>query len=164
LATRIERLSALVLVLALAGCGTEVELLYEAGPSESEHGFRCADGTKIVLGDATQRETARGCLGLECGSTTPGSATCTDPAMNRVHESCVTEFFSCFDPSGACTTGSGTPGTLSFDNGAKIAVPEGAMADGSIDLALFAAGSDTPCITSIRSTDSDGVFWTRIAD
>lgn len=160
--TRIE----LFLLIGLSACSPDLEIMIEREDLGVAGGFVCGDNSEHTYNDSTERALIRGCLGLQCGPETPDSATCYDTAVNRAYGSCVSAFFSCFAPAGACTEGA-TPGTASFANGAKITITEDELSAGGMSLSLVPAGANEPCVTQLQNRvgyGAAGTYWAREAD
>lgn len=110
---------ALVLPLCLAaapGCGedgvdenggNEDTLIENYSPPGGGLVWTCPDGTVLTLSSDISKQSTL-CLGIdgsECRDETtpgPGDAECDDPSFNAFKGTCVEEYFSCFNPAGAC--------------------------------------------------------------
>lgn len=154
---------ALLLYVSLSACAPSLEIMYEQDDLGGSGGFICGDASEHTYNDSTDRNFIRGCLGLQCGPEAPDSAACKDGSMNRALGSCVSDFFACFAPAGACTAG--PSGTATFANGAKIIITQGELDNGGSSLALVPAGATEPCVAQVRSENSGGgIYWAREAD
>ncbi len=101
----------LVLVVALSACDSESAtsdaLIENYSPPGGGLVWTCPDGTSIALSDEVSKQSTL-CLGIdgsECrenGVPGPGDPECDDPNFNGFKNTCVEEFFSCFQPSGTC--------------------------------------------------------------
>ena len=113
--------------------------------------FTCPDGTLVATG--TIAEQGAQCLGVsgffcpdEVGLDGPGSAICVDPGANPFAGGgqCVTTFFGCFNPAGACTNDGN--GTFTWGNGARQVIMVDVMGR-LIESRFFSSGGGaTPCI------------------
>ena len=91
--------------------GDEQILIEDFAPPGGGLVWTCPDGTELAL-DSEMSKQSTICLGIdgsECPRTPPrnapgpGEAQCDDPAYNRFKDTCVEQYFSCFQPSGTCT-------------------------------------------------------------
>ncbi len=117
--------------------------------------FTCPDGTQIQTGALIEQGTQ--CLGIDGFSCPaprmlagPGDAMCVDPLYNPFVGAgqCVSDFFSCFNPTGTCTDNAGT---FSWQSGAQQIISFD-MNGGLIESRFIPAGATQPCIIGTPET------------
>lgn len=118
--------------------------------------FTCPNGTDVLPGDQVENGTQ--CLGIdgsgcpaERGLPGPDDAACSDPAENPFigPGQCVSDFFACFDPSGACSNDG--MGTFTWANGAVQEIQ--VNANGAlIQSAFYPSTSTVPCVIAVPET------------
>jgi hypothetical protein len=144
------RTELILVALSLSACTSDVDYFFSRTGFSGDGAFICSDDTEITVTE-TEKETALVCLGLKCGSVTPDSATCANSAMNKLANTCASEFFACYQPSGACMT-EAAGFNHSFDNGARYTYAP--------FVKLFPPGSSEPCISG-DTINTDGILWAR---
>jgi hypothetical protein len=106
-----------------AGDGGPIQLTEDFTDPVNEV-FTCPDATQVLPGANVENGTQ--CLGIDgsgCpearGLPGPGSIECSDPNHNPFIGTgqCVSDFFACFDPMGACSNDGA--GTFTWANGAR---------------------------------------------
>ena len=142
--------TALVCSLWAGSCGGSAEggdvLIETFSPQGGGLVWTCPDGTEFFLDTALSRQSTI-CLGIdasECGESagpSPGNPECDSPSFNAFKNTCIEEYFSCFQPSGTCT----------IDNRGNQRWSSGALQDREYQghiASFFPDAESPPCIVA----------------